>query len=338
MTSARKMCFDKVLPRDLFRPNRTETLPNGRSRAIAIADKRWINGIDIHIRFLEGTQDQINMVKAVAPEWTQHANLNFVFTDDPSAQIRVAFDSSDGAWSYVGTDNLQIPSSQPTLNLGWQDQGVILHEFGHMIGLSHEHQNPDEGIEWNEQVVIDVLAGPPNFWDEATVRHNVLNKYSADILFGTEFDPNSIMLYAFPAEWTLNGFSTHENEDLSNLDKAFIKSEDMYPQMDTADNRAVLLELGKNVHAEISERGEEDLFKLIVETHSIYTIQTQGSTDVVMQLYGPDSTTRLIAEDDDGGSGRNSLIEAELQPGKYYVQVKHYWPEATGSYRIFAHG
>ena len=338
MTSTRKMCYDKILPRDLFRPNRTETLPNGRSRAIAIADKRWINGIDIHIRFLEGIADQIDMVKAIAPEWNQHANLNFVFTDDPNAEIRVTFDSTDGAWSYVGTDNLQIPSSQPTLNLGWQDQGVILHEFGHMIGLSHEHQNPDQGIQWNEQVVIDELAGPPNFWPEETVRHNVLNKYSADILLGTTFDPNSIMLYAFPAEWTLNGFSTHENEDLSALDKAFIKSEEMYPQMDPADTRAVLLELGNTVHAEISQSGEEDLFKLIVETQGVYTIQTQGSTDVVMQLYGPDSTTQLIAEDDDGGSGRNALIEAELQPGKYYVQVKHYWPEATGSYSIVANG
>lgn len=338
MTQVRKMCFDKILPRDLYRPNRTTMSAGGRIRAIAIADKRWINGTTIRIRFLEGTQEQIDMVKEFAPQWTQHANLKFEFTDDIDAQIRVAFDSSDGAWSYVGTDNLNIPRSQPTLNLGWQDESVILHEFGHMIGLSHEHQNPDQGINWNEQVVIDELAGPPNYWDESTVRHNVLKKYSADILHGTAFDPESIMLYAFPAEWTTDGFATHENDELSNIDKEFVKSEKMYPSMDPAEQRAVPLELCRTVEAEISQAGEEDLYRLIVEQSGIYTIQTRGSTDVVMQLYGPDSLATLIAEDDDGGSGRNSLIEAELESGKYYLQVKHYSPDARGAYKILAFG
>jgi hypothetical protein len=336
MTNARKMCFDKILPRDSHRPNRFIPMANGRSRAIAIADKRWINGSKIRIGFLDGTQSQIDMVRNIAPQWTRHANLKFEFTDAMDAEIRVTFDASDGAWSYVGTDNLNIPKPQATLNLGWQDEGVILHEFGHMIGLSHEHQNPDQGIQWNEQAVIDELAKAPNFWDEVTVRHNVLDKYSADILHGTEFDSNSIMLYAFPAAWTLNGFSTHENDELSKIDEAFVKSEKMYPSMDPADQRAVPLELGKTLEAEISSAGEEDLYKLILDQSSVCTLQTRGSTDVVMQLYGPDSLTRLIAEDDDGGTGLNSMIEAALQPGEYYVQVKHYSPEAKGAYRILA--
>ncbi len=336
MAKARKMCFDKILPRDLYRPNRTMMQASGRARAIAIRDKRWVNGTTIRIAFLQGTQNQINMVKDIAPQWTRHANLRFEFTDGLDAEIRVAFDPNDGAWSYVGTDNLNIPRPQPTLNLGWQDEGVILHEFGHMVGLSHEHQNPDQGINWNEQVVIEELAGPPNFWDEATVRHNVLNKYSADILHGTRFDPDSIMLYAFPAEWTIDGFSTHENHKLSETDKGFVKSSKMYPPMDPADQRAVPLELGKTLEAKISQAGEEDLYKLVLDEAGIYTLQTRGSTDVVMQLYGPDSATNLIAEDDDSGTGRNSLIEAELQGGVYYVQVKHYSPAAVGAYKILA--
>lgn len=106
--------------------------------------------------------------------------------------------------------------------------------------------------------------------------------------------------------------------------------------MDPADQRAVPLELGRTVEAEISAAGEEDLYKLILDQSSVCTIQTRGSTDVVMQLYGPDSSTRLVAEDDDGGTGLNSMIEAALQPGQYYVQVKHYSPDAKGAYRILA--
>ena len=92
----------------------------------------------------------------------------------------MAFDSSDGAWSYVGTDNRGIPLDQPTMNLGFMDGGTAGHEFGHAIGMAHEHQNPAGGIEWNEDVVIRDLSGPPNNWTEAMIRHNVLNKYRVD--------------------------------------------------------------------------------------------------------------------------------------------------------------
>ena len=194
MKAAHKMCYDRILPKNMNKVLRTRMV-GGRQRAISLIGKQWPNGSTLRIRFLGGTQDQQDMVTSIAPQWTQHANLNFEFTDHPRAEIRVSFDANDGAWSYVGTDNSDIPLHAATLNLGWQDQSVILHEFGHMIGYSHEHQNPDGGITWNEATVIADLSGAPNFWDEATVRHNVLNKYRTDQVHGTNFDEDSIMLY-----------------------------------------------------------------------------------------------------------------------------------------------
>ena len=102
-----------------------------------------------------------------------------------------------------------------------------LHEFGHAIGLVHEHQNPAGGIEWNEDVVIRDLSGPPNNWTVEQIRHNVLNKYSVDQIRGTEFDRNSIMLYFFPDAWVKNGQGTKENNDLSSQDTAFIASREL---------------------------------------------------------------------------------------------------------------
>ncbi len=335
--TARKICYDKILPKDLHRPHRKIKLSNGRFAAIAVTEKRWINGSTIKIRFLNGSQQQIDMVKQIAPEWTLHANLKFEFTDDINAEIRVAFDQDDGAWSYVGIDNQERPNPLPTLNLGWVDKDVILHEFGHMIGLSHEHQNPDQGINWNEQVVINELAGPPNYWTPDETRHNVLNKYSVDVINGTEFDLNSIMLYAFPAEWTTDGFSTHANNILSPIDKDFIRSKKMYPSMDPVEQRAILLKLGKSINAQITRVDQEDLYKLIVEESGIYTIQTFGPSNIFMRLYGPDSPTKLITKNDDSGTGLNPLIEAALQPGKYYIQITHRF-DKTGEYKILAFG
>jgi len=332
---ARKMCYDRVLPREAGRPQRARAYGGeGRMRAIALKDKRWINGTTMRIRFLGGTEAQQKMVRDIAPEWTNHANLHFEFTDHPRAEIRVSFDPSDGAWSYVGTDNLSIPLHAATLNLGWQDEGVILHEFGHMVGLSHEHQNPVGGIQWNEAAVIADLSGPPNWWDEATIRHNVLNKYSVDQIHGTDFDPDSIMLYAFPNEWTIGDFETHENEKLSDIDEAFVRSEVMYPGAEPPGEKAVMLPVAAMHEAEIGEAGEEDLYRFVVENRGRHTISTTGSTDVVMALFGPNSETNLLAEDDDSGAGRNSLITATLEPGVYFVQIRHYSGAGTGAYRI----
>ncbi len=70
-------------------------------------------------------------------------------------------------------------------------------------------------------------------------------------------------------------------------------------------------------------------------TEGRHIIETGGETDVLMKLFGPDSQTRLIAEDDDGGAGFNSRIVADLIPGQYFAQVRHYnKTSGTGSYSI----
>ena len=163
MTEHLKICFDKILPRDINRPHRALALGDPL-RAILVIRKMWPNGSTLQVRFMGGTPQQQALAQEQAGWWSEYANLNFHFNDAADAQIRISFDPSDGAWSYVGTDCLNIPKNQATMNLGFQDGGTSGHEFGHAIGLGHEHQNPAGGIEWNEDVVIRDLAGPPNFW------------------------------------------------------------------------------------------------------------------------------------------------------------------------------
>lgn len=330
-----KTCYDKVLPREVNRPQRMMAFGD-RQRAVFVFRKMWITGSTLRVRFLEGSASQKAIAIEQAAWWTEHANLNFEFNDAPDAEIRIAFDQNDGAWSYIGTDATNIPQNQPTMNLGFLDGGTAAHEFGHAIGLAHEHQNPEGGIEWNEEVVISDLSRPPNRWNEATVRHNVLNKYSADQIRGTTFDPDSIMLYFFPDSWVKNGNGTKANEVLSDLDKAFIASENAYlfdKNVSTALDLPVINTSG--VAADIGAAGEEDLFKFTVTEARRHTIETGGQTDVVIKLFGPGSQTALIAEDDDGGEGRNSKIVADLLPGEYFVQVRHYnSTSGTGQYNI----
>lgn len=331
-----KCCIDRILPQDLARPQPTRR-SGGVLRAISPIGKAWMNGTTLHVRFIGGSAAQRKTARDQAGWWSAVANINFAFDDAPNAEIRIAFDANDGAWSYVGTDCRNIPVNQPTMNLGFLDGGTAAHEFGHALGLAHEHQNPDGGIQWNEEVVIRELAKSPNFWDEATARHNVLRKYEANQLKGTKFDPDSIMLYFFPANWTKNGIATKANEVLSAIDKAFIGGAQMYPKTAVTPATATVLTVNatKRTAAAIGKAGEEDLFSFTADKTGSYTIDTQGPTDTVMKLFGPNSETALIAEDDDSGLDSNAKIVRSLIPGRYFIQIRHYNQRSgMGNYSI----
>lgn len=93
-----------------------------------------------------------------------------------------------------------------------------------------------------------------------------------------------------------------------------------------------------SVPASIATGGEVDVYSFAVATEGSYIIETEGSTDVVTALYGPDSMDTLVAEDDDSGPGRNSRIVRSLSPATYYVRVRHYSDSSTGDYRISVRG
>lgn len=330
-----KPCIDRVLPKDLWHYQSLVSRPGGRLSAVAPIGKAWINGSTLRVRFIGGSEAQKAIVKEQAGWWSAVANLKFDFNDAPDAEIRISFNSNDGAWSYIGTDCRQIPFDHPTMNLGFLNGGTAAHEWGHALSLGHEHSNPAGGIQWNEPVVIKELSEFPNFWTEPMVRHNVFSKYAADQINGTAHDSDSIMLYWFPREWTLNGIETKANEVLSATDKSFISGARMYPKTPPSPIFPELVVDGQKQAANIGKFGEEDLFRFQAPRNDRYIIETHGYTDLVMKLFGPSSQTALIAEDDDSGLGLNSRIIASLIAGEYFIQVRH-WNrlKGTGQYSI----
>src|SRR5438093_8562735 len=99
-----KVCTDRVLPPAAMLPQRT-FMRGGRTRAISPIGKTWMNGTSLHARFLGGTPSQQATARNQAGWWTQFANISIQFDNSPNAEIRIAFDPDDGAWSYIGTDS-----------------------------------------------------------------------------------------------------------------------------------------------------------------------------------------------------------------------------------------
>lgn len=187
------------------------------------------------MRFLDGSAEFRSKVQLYSAVWSEHANIKFHFIETGPSDIRVAFVHDGRSWSYIGNGAENVAKNKATMNFGWFDekteeiefQRVILHEFGHALGLVHEHQSPKRVINFNLQYLLKYYEKPPFEWNENLVRDNIIKKIPASQTRQTSYDPKSIMHYPIPAKFTTDGYSVGLNTELSAKDKELIKK--LYP-------------------------------------------------------------------------------------------------------------
>jgi hypothetical protein len=147
-------------------------------------------------------------------------------------------------WSKVGVGAVHFKDEETILFVPGFSLGTALHEFGHALGLLHEHSSPKfkDYFEWkDEQELIDSFM-KSNLWTREKAEKNLVKIFPvAEHLPGVFFDPESVMTYAIPStflvarpnapEWAIvianfTGIST--NDQLSAGDKAIMKI--LYPE------------------------------------------------------------------------------------------------------------
>jgi len=188
-------------------------------------DPLQIEIINNYVKFT--TKDIIPMIKRVILERYQPiVNLKFEFVNCSSlSNIKISFDKNKGSNSYVGNQADKIDGS--TMNFAWFSIDNVLHEFGHALGLVHEHQSPfGKPIPWNKPLVYDYYETVSKLTKEE-IDTNIIGRYSKTIVNGTDYDPKSIMLYSYPKILTTDFSGTSKNVRLSPYDVKYINS--LYP-------------------------------------------------------------------------------------------------------------
>jgi hypothetical protein len=149
---------------------------------------------------------------------------------------------------------------------------------------------------------------------------------------GSNWDPDSIMHYPFPAGLILQPeqFRTQPLRPaggLSARDLSWVRA--FYPAEDTQE----LPELLPFQSRELAILpGQQRDFVLRPAATREYTLQTFGASDTVMVLFErADGQLRYQAGDDDSGEDRNATLQLKLFQGREYVlRVRLYFSQGSG--------
>ena len=108
-------------------------------------------------------------------------------------------DPDGKSWSKIGVDAVSVDKSKPTMVLGLRkgysnyNQHIVIHEFGHALGLEHEHQR---SIFWSvAKKFIDVGEMRR---DERLKNTDINGDYLESLQYGDgsdKYDPDSVMHY-----------------------------------------------------------------------------------------------------------------------------------------------
>ena len=209
-------------------------VPTIWTKADTIYEESLSDGVVLTVKFMNGTEDDQNLVEETVPLWEKHGAVRFEFTTTETSDVNIHF--------YSGRNRAKLGSSglddaregKPTMWLTKITQRVILHEFGHALGFTHEHKTPAESDLDLTAILDDARA---EYEKDSSLSEEEVNQLLEDNYERlnaepstnfSEFDPESIMLYGnLPLK---NGGKTEYNDDLSDLDKKYMGI--FYPKPD----------------------------------------------------------------------------------------------------------
>lgn len=218
------------------------------NRLVGSPGLSWKKRRVLRVAFHGGSEAAYRLIEDAAMEWTRiGGELAFDFKSadgtyhrwspadtQADADIRISF-GAGGYWSRLGVLATNATPQQMTMNLerfdtrlpaysgdaeAWRvsyERLTVMHEFGHALGLSHEHFNPQCQNDLKIAEIVNFLQGPPNGWSPQQAQFNIdaeyykkilgrqAGKFESKLLTSPNADQSSVMLYVLPVRYYRSG-------------------------------------------------------------------------------------------------------------------------------------
>ncbi|AXJ03516.1 peptidase M12 [Pseudomonas fluorescens] len=201
-------------------------------RAVATHSKFWASHRTLKIAFLNPPSEAHRQAAIAAiKQWQPSVNLTLEFVSDTEGDIRITMEATSD-YSAIGTDATLRGPGENTMNIGTDlthpgFESAVLHEFGHALGMEHEHQHPESNIPWNKPFMYHYYLTRHN-WPKEQVDHNFFRTLDTTTTKTNPYDPKSIMHYAVHTDMTLGDFSIAKNTTISQNDRRLMRR--IYPK------------------------------------------------------------------------------------------------------------
>lgn len=210
---------------------------NGKAAVWNWAYYRWPNQSVIKVKFLGNDATNADLkfrIKRYARLWLRHVNVNFEFVPSSAPadiKIIVGNEGATGNWSYCGIQCKDVAQNTPTMSIGdlsWNGtetwlRSTVIHEFGHALGMIHEHKSPNcDKTNWNKEAIISRYINQQG-WTRDYVIQQIFNNDDPYYLDLSPYDRNSVMHYSFSA-LEMGTPTEIYNTELSVTDKSYMSS------------------------------------------------------------------------------------------------------------------
>lgn len=219
--------------------NGTQHSGHRNKRGVGEHTKFWNPGRTLKILVFKYDEHSLEAVKNGALKWLPYINLKFEFleideedlynSEEFLGDIRINFQPlfNNSGSSKIGTDALTGSPHDASMYLGADFSSphyewTVTHEFGHALGLYHEHQHPDANIPWDLEKTYDHYARAVGF-SRQDVDTNVLPLERVPDRTYTPYDRQSVMHYDVLNALTIGDWQQTASRRISEGDIALIK-------------------------------------------------------------------------------------------------------------------